>query len=59
MGKHGNEYTRVPRDAYPTPAWVTAALLEHVDVAGKLVWEPCVGAGRTRVADYEPGAPQR
>jgi hypothetical protein len=46
MGKHGNTHPRVERDHYPTPAWVTAALLEHVDVAGQVVWEPATGAGQ-------------
>jgi hypothetical protein len=32
MGKHGS-HTRVPRDFYPTPPWVTAALAEHIELA--------------------------
>jgi hypothetical protein len=46
MGKHGDEYERVPGDAYPTPAWVTEALLEHVDITGMKLWEPACGAGQ-------------
>jgi hypothetical protein len=34
---------------YPTPPWVTRALLRHVDVVGKRVWEPA--AGDHRMAD--------
>jgi hypothetical protein len=46
MGKHESGYKRVEKDAYPTPAWVTAALLKHVAVAGKAVWEPAAGSGQ-------------
>jgi hypothetical protein len=45
MGKHGRGYRRVERDFYPTPAWVTEALLEHVDLRGRVVWEPAAGQG--------------
>ena len=46
MGKHGNEYARVERDLYPTQeAWVTEALLAHVDLNGLAVWEPAAGRG--------------
>jgi hypothetical protein len=46
MGKHGNEYERVARDLYPTlDPWVVEALAEHVDIAGKIVWEPACGEG--------------
>ncbi len=31
------------RDLYPTPAWCTLALLEHIDIAGKRVSEPAAG----------------
>jgi hypothetical protein len=43
MGKHGTGYKRVERDFYPTPLRATKALLEHVDVCGKTVWEFCCG----------------
>jgi hypothetical protein len=46
MGKHGTEYARVERDLYPTPAWVIAALAEHVDLRGLTVWEFACGDGR-------------
>jgi hypothetical protein len=45
VGKYGAEYTRVERDLYPTPAWVTEALLAYVDLAGLTVWEPATGKG--------------
>jgi hypothetical protein len=46
MGKHETGFARVERDFYPTPSWVTEALGEHVDLAGKRVWEPACGDGR-------------
>jgi hypothetical protein len=46
VGKHETGYARVERDFYPTPAWVTAALAEHVDLASARVWECACGDGR-------------
>ena len=46
MGKHETGYARIPRDLYPTPAWVIAALAEHVDFHNLTVWEPACGDGR-------------
>jgi len=46
MGKHDISYARVARDLYPTrEAWVTEALLAHVQLAGVTVWEPAAGRG--------------
>jgi hypothetical protein len=45
MGKHETNYPRADRDYYPTPAWPVAALAEHVDLAGRNVWEPAAGSG--------------
>jgi hypothetical protein len=46
MGKHETSYARVERDLYPTrERWVTEALLAHVDLAGRSVWEPAAGKG--------------
>jgi hypothetical protein len=45
MGKHETSYARIERDLYPTPSWVTEALLEHLDLAGRSVWEPATGKG--------------
>jgi hypothetical protein len=45
MGKHGS-MERVERDFYPTPSWVIEALAEHVEIAGKRIWEPAAGDGR-------------
>lgn len=56
MGKHESGYVRVPRDLYPTPSWVTAALIEYVDVTGKNIWEPACGNGRMSEALITAGA---
>jgi hypothetical protein len=46
MGKHETGYARVARDLYPTrERWVTEALLAHVDLSGRSVWEPAAGHG--------------
>jgi hypothetical protein len=37
-------YARQDRDFYPTPAWVTEALLRRVRLP-KGIWEPCCGNG--------------
>ena len=55
MGKHGS-YPRVDGDHYPTPDWAIAALAEHVDLAGQLIWEPACGAGRMAEALKAAGA---
>jgi hypothetical protein len=44
MGKHGS-MPRVEGDHYQTPDWATAALAEHIELAGKTIWEPATGAG--------------
>jgi predicted RNA methylase len=41
---HVSGYDREGRDFYTTPAWVTEALLQHVQFRGS-VWEPCCGDG--------------
>ena len=46
MGKHETGYVRVERDFYPTPAWVTATLLDLIDITSKHIWEPACGDGR-------------
>jgi hypothetical protein len=55
MGKHG-AMPRVERDFYPTPAWVVEALAEHVELAGKNIWEPACGDGRMAEALKALGA---
>jgi hypothetical protein len=41
---HVSGYEREGRDFYATPAWVTAALLQHVTFRSP-IWEPCCGDG--------------
>ena len=41
---HRSGYNRENRDFYATPAWVSEALLRHVQLHGP-VWEPCCGDG--------------
>lgn len=43
-GFHDSRFERNDLDFYPTPAWVTRALLRHVTFRGK-IWEPCCGTG--------------
>jgi len=38
-------YERKHLDLYETEAWATEALLRHIDVRGKRVWEPAAGNG--------------
>jgi hypothetical protein len=55
MGKHGS-YPPVERDLYRAPAWVVAALAEHLDLAGARVWEPASGTGTMAAALQDAGA---
>jgi hypothetical protein len=41
---HISGYDRQVHDFYPTPDWVTEALLKHVTLRD-MVWEPCCGDG--------------
>ena len=41
---HISGHDRRSHDFYPTPDWVTQALLKHVTLRGR-VWEPCCGDG--------------
>jgi hypothetical protein len=46
MGKHQVGYARQERDYYPTrERWVTEALLEHIDITDRTVWECATGGG--------------
>jgi hypothetical protein len=56
MGKHETGYARVDRDFYPTPSWVVGALGEHIELAGKHLWEPACGDGRMSEALKAAGA---
>jgi hypothetical protein len=47
VSQRWSEYAREPRDSYPTPAWVTAALVPHIpDIARRRLWEPACGSGQ-------------
>jgi predicted RNA methylase len=46
VGKYEFGFMRVPKDLYPTPAWVIGALAQHIDLADKIVWECAVGTGQ-------------
>jgi hypothetical protein len=39
-----DQYERLPRDFYPTPAWATECLTDTVPLRG-IIWEPCAGQG--------------
>lgn len=56
MGKHEVGYARIEKDYYPTPGWVVDALSEHVDLVGKVIWEPCTGNGQMAKALLSAGA---
>lgn len=45
MGQRHSGYERHPADFYPTPAWVTEALLPHLPRLDGVVWEPAAGNG--------------
>ena len=44
MRQRNLSYTRQDKDFYPTPGWVTEALLRRVRLP-KGIWEPCCGDG--------------
>jgi predicted RNA methylase len=56
MSKHESGHSRVERDFYPTPTWVIDALAEHVNLAGRCVWECACGDGRMAQALKAAGA---
>jgi hypothetical protein len=45
MSQRASGYTRVERDVYETPTWVTHALLPHLPKACR-IWEPAAGSGK-------------
>jgi hypothetical protein len=45
MSQRHSGYARVERDHYPTPAWVTEAILPHIPARVRTVWEPTCGGG--------------
>lgn len=45
MSQRDSGYERKERDYYETPAWVTEALLPHLE-PGCSIWEPACGSGK-------------
>jgi hypothetical protein len=47
MSQRPSGYGRKPLDGYPTPSWVTAALVPHIpDLDKRRLWEPARGKGQ-------------
>ncbi|MGA1580299.1 MAG: hypothetical protein ACO35B_06435 [Luminiphilus sp.] len=46
MSQRTSGYARIDGDLYETPAWVTAAVIPHLDPLPGLVWEPAAGGGK-------------
>lgn len=46
MSQRFSEYARRERDDYPTPPWVTYALLEHTPWLAGMAWEPASGKNK-------------
>jgi len=55
MSQRVSGYERAERDFYPTPEWVTRALIAHLPERVKSVWEPAAGDGRMAAALHEAG----
>jgi hypothetical protein len=46
MAQRSSGYVRQANDDYPTPAWVTDALVPHIRSLALHVWEPAAGSGQ-------------
>ena len=46
MSTRNSGYARVAAELYQTPEWVTATVGEHVNLAGRTVWDPACGEGK-------------
>lgn len=67
MAQRFSGYERREREFYPTPEWVTRALMSEMDLVGRSIWEPASGNGdmalimrdeygnRVFMSDLEPG----
>jgi hypothetical protein len=55
MSQRISGYDRRDHDDYPTPAWVTKALLPHLPPEDYRVWEPAAGSGEMVKALVEHG----
>ena len=67
MAQRFSGYERRDREYYPTPEWVTRALLDHIGTGPRQIWEPACGNGEMALvmrerghsvfmSDIEPGA---
>jgi hypothetical protein len=45
VSQRSSGYAREPLDRYETPAWVTAAVVPHINKLAYYVWEPACGSG--------------
>jgi len=45
MSQRNSDYPRRPNEDYPTPAWVTTVIAEHLQTEALRVWEPAAGNG--------------
>lgn len=53
MSTRTSGFDRISADLYETPAWVTDALAEHINLNGLFVWEPACGTGKmVRALEY-------
>ena len=56
MSQRVSGYERRAHDDYPTPRWVTKALVPHLPPEDYRVWEPAAGSGEMVTALVECGA---
>ena len=55
MSQRSSGYAREPLDRYETPAWVTDALVPHINKLVHRIWEPASGSGAMADALREAG----
>lgn len=46
MSQRQSGYERKDRELYETPEWVTKALMDHIPLRVRTVWEPACGTGK-------------
>jgi hypothetical protein len=57
MSQRPSGYTRIERDLYETPEWVTEALLPHLERRPECIWEPACGSGKMMAVFHEAQLP--
>jgi len=55
MSQRDSGYARRERDDYPTPSWVTLALVQQLPLFSGRVWEPACGGGKMVAALRQAG----